>query len=43
MKEALDVKKNLDERDLVVLETIRDIGEPVGSWCLVEELEAEDS
>jgi DNA-binding FadR family transcriptional regulator len=40
MKEALDVKKNLDERDLVVLETIRDIGEPVGSWCLVEELES---
>ncbi len=29
----------LDERDQIVLECIRDAGEPVGSWCLVEELE----
>jgi DNA-binding FadR family transcriptional regulator len=33
------MKKTLDERDLIVLECIRDAGEPVGSWCLVEELE----
>lgn len=33
------MKTNLDERDLIVLESIRDAGEPVGSWCLVEELE----
>jgi len=33
------VKTNLDERDLMVLEFIRDAGEPLGSWSLVEECE----
>jgi len=33
------VKTSLDERDLLVLECIRDAGEPVGSWSLVEEME----
>lgn len=30
----------LDERDIVVLECIRDSAEPIGSWFLVERLEA---
>jgi len=33
------MKSSLDERDLKVLECIRDVGGPVGSWSLVEELE----
>jgi len=33
------VKMDLDERDLILLESIRDAEEPVGSWWLVEELE----
>jgi len=33
------VKNNLDERELLVLECIRDSGGPVGSWSLVEEME----
>lgn len=34
------MKTRLDERDLLVLECIKDAGEPVGSWSLVEEMEA---
>jgi len=33
------MKNNLDERDLLVLECIRDAVEPIGSWNLVEEME----
>ncbi len=33
------MKTNLDERDLIILESIRDASGPVGSWSLVEELE----
>lgn len=33
------MKANLDERDVAVLECVRDSGEPMGSWSLVEELE----
>lgn len=33
------MKVSLDDRDLSILECIRDAGEPVGSWFLVEELE----
>ena len=33
------MKRNLDERDLLVMESIRDVAEPVGSWSLVEMLE----
>jgi len=33
------VKNSLDERDILVLECIRDAGEPVGSWSLVEAME----
>ncbi len=33
------MSNSLDERDLIVLECIKDAGEPVGSWALVEELE----
>lgn len=33
------MKKNLDERELILLELIRDAAEPVGSWCLVEMME----
>lgn len=29
----------MDERDLIILELVRDTDGPVGSWCLVEELE----
>ena len=36
------MKTNLDERDLLVLECIRDAGAPVGSWSLVEEMEKRD-
>ena len=33
------MKINLDERDLLVLECIRDAAGPIGSWSLVEEME----
>lgn len=37
------MKPNLDERDAIVLECIRDAGEPMGSWSLAEELEKRGS
>ncbi len=33
------MKANMDERELIILESIRDEGSPVGSWYLVEQLE----
>jgi GntR family transcriptional repressor for pyruvate dehydrogenase complex len=33
------VKRVLDEREVVILESIRDVAEPVGSWNLVDMLE----
>ncbi|MFA6504993.1 MAG: FCD domain-containing protein [Treponemataceae bacterium] len=33
------MKASLDDRDLILLESIQDAGVPVGSWFLVEELE----
>lgn len=36
------MKPELDERDLIVLESIRETHEPIGSWALVETLEARD-
>ncbi len=33
------MKANLDERELIILESIREQGSPVGSWSLVEQLE----
>lgn len=33
------MKSSLDERDLLLLECLRDAGGPLGSWSLVEELE----
>ena len=33
------MKQPLDERELIVLESIRDSSEPLGSWSLVEHLE----
>lgn len=37
------MKNNLDERDVLLLECIRDAGEPVGSWSLVEAMERKGS
>ena len=37
--EGSGMKASLDERDLIILESIRDAGGPVGSWCLVEALD----
>ena len=34
------MKRHLDERELVVLECLRDATGPIGSWSLVESLEA---
>ncbi|MBU0926233.1 MAG: FCD domain-containing protein [Spirochaetes bacterium] len=34
------MEPELDERDILVLECIRDSGEPMGSWSLVDRLEA---
>jgi DNA-binding FadR family transcriptional regulator len=36
------MKPELDERDLIVLESIKDTNEPIGSWALVESLEGSD-
>jgi len=34
------MNKDLDERDVIVLECVRDADEPMGSWALVDSLEA---